>query len=228
MTTINADDMTPEQMLQDQKQNCIFCKIAKGEIPSKKVYEDPNFVGVLDINPAAEGHILIIPKEHYQIMPQLSPELVGLLGVATKKVSSMILKGIGVQGTTIFIANGYVAGQKAPHLIAHVIPRKDGDEIKLNPKIIEIIEPEYENISNKIKTGLGIVKLEPKKQVVKDNIEEIKEDIEELNEDIKEINQNLDEEENDNSENENLDEKENDNSENDESDIDLITKMFTK
>jgi galactose-1-phosphate uridylyltransferase len=62
-------EMSQEEMLEQQKANCIFCKIVKGEIPSKKVYEDDMMLAILDINPAVKGHILVLPKEHYPIMP---------------------------------------------------------------------------------------------------------------------------------------------------------------
>lgn len=217
------NNMSPEEALKAQKQNCIFCKITSGEIPSKKVYEDANFVGILDINPAAKGHVLIIPKEHYQIMPQIPPDIVGLLGVATKNVSSMILKAGGVEGTTIFIGNGFVAGQKAPHFIVHVIPRKTGDGINLNPKIVDIDESEYAKFLDKIRMGLGLKNKEPEKKFEKETKTEQtnKENNEEkiLEDEDEEI---IDEKSDDE------DVRSDDENNSDTSDLDLVTKMFTK
>ena len=129
MNESDLENMTPETIAQAQRDNCIFCKIISGDIPSKKIYEDSDFVGILDINPAAEGHVLLLPKQHYQIMPQIPPELVGSLGLACRNISASIIKGFKCDGTSIFIANGAVAGQRAPHFMVHIIPRIGEDNI---------------------------------------------------------------------------------------------------
>ncbi|MGV8162546.1 MAG: HIT family protein [Candidatus Nanoarchaeia archaeon] len=155
MDDSDLENMTPEQVAQLQKENCIFCKIVAGEIPSKKVYEDSEFIGILDINPAADGHVLLLPKQHYQIMPQMPPELVGTLGIACSAVSSKIISGFKCNGTSIFIANGAVAGQRAPHFIVHVIPRNEGDNISLNPPHTEIDDKSFESIRDSMLLHLG-------------------------------------------------------------------------
>ncbi len=118
-------------MEQDPQQQCVFCHIANGKIPAKKVYEDDKLIAVLDINPAAEGHILLIPKKHVQIMPQMDDELAGHIGVISKQLSGSLIRALQVEGTTIFAANGAAAGQRAPHFMLHIIPRKQGDSIGL-------------------------------------------------------------------------------------------------
>lgn len=155
MDEADLENMTPEQIAQLQRENCIFCKIISGEIPSKKVYEDSDFLGILDINPAADGHVLLLPKQHYQIMPQMPPEIVGLMGIACTTVSSKIIKGFKCNGTSIFIANGAVAGQRAPHFIVHIIPRTDGDNISLNPDHAEIDDKSFNAIRNAMISQLG-------------------------------------------------------------------------
>lgn len=125
-------NMSPEQIAELQKQNCIFCKIIKGEIPSKKVYEDEHSVCILDINPASEGHVLVLPKEHYQIMPQMPENLIKHLFIVAKEISQAILKAFGAKGTNVFAANGPVAGQKAPHFMIHVFQRSESDGIFAN------------------------------------------------------------------------------------------------
>jgi len=122
-------NMSPEQLLQLQKQQCIFCQIVAGKIPSKKVYEDQFCLAVLDINPAAKGHVLILPKEHYAIMPQVPDEPLAYLFSAAKKISQVLLRGLKMSGTNIFIANGLAAGQKSQHFMIHLIPRKEGDKL---------------------------------------------------------------------------------------------------
>jgi histidine triad (HIT) family protein len=126
--------MNPEEMLEAQKQNCIFCKIINKEIPSSEIFSDDKVMIILDINPANEGHCLILPKEHYQILPQMPDELIGHMFLAAKRMSRSLLKALSLKGTTVLAANGALAGQKAPHFMIHVIPRKKNDMLFPLPK----------------------------------------------------------------------------------------------
>ena len=128
------EDSDSEQTTATQKQNCIFCRIIEGQIPSKKIYEDDICMVILDINPAYAGHALILPKEHYQIMPQVPEKNIGHLFKVSKHISNAMLKYLGIKGTTIFVANGAAAGQKVPHFMVHVIPRKEKDDLFAIPK----------------------------------------------------------------------------------------------
>lgn len=131
-------NMSPEQLLQLQKQQCIFCQIIAGKIPSKKIYEDQWCLAVLDINPAAKGHVLILPKEHYAIMPQVPDEPLAYLFAAAKKISQALLRSLKMSGTNVFIANGLAAGQKSQHFMLHLIPRKEGDKLfEAEEKLVE-------------------------------------------------------------------------------------------
>lgn len=127
-------NLTPEQLQELQKQNCVFCHIISGKIHSKKVYEDERVLAILDINPASQGHVIIVPKTHATIMPQLSREETAHVAITTKIISHAILKGMNCGGTSIFIAQGIAAGQRAGHVIVHVIPREKEDGILLNPE----------------------------------------------------------------------------------------------
>jgi len=120
-------NMSPEELQELQRQQCIFCQIISGKIPSKKVYEDNLCWAILDINPAAKGHILLLPKEHYAIMPQVPEKVLGHLTVVAKNLSQILLKLLRADGTTIFVANGAAAGQRAQHFMIHLFPRKTGD-----------------------------------------------------------------------------------------------------
>jgi histidine triad (HIT) family protein len=148
-------NMSPEQIAQLQRQNCVFCKIVAGEIPPKKIYEDSHFIGILDINPATDGHVLIVPKQHVQIMPQMSSEQIAGLGAACQHVSGKVIKAFGCGGTSVFMANGVVAGQRAPHFLIHVIPRNDGDGISLNPGLSELGDGEFSSLKEKILSAIG-------------------------------------------------------------------------
>ncbi len=122
--------MSPEELKEFQKQQCIFCQIASGKVQSRKVYEGEKVMAILDINPANPGHVLIFPKEHYQIMPLVPDDEIGLLFGAVKHISQACLKAFKCQGTTIFAANGMAAGQKAQHFMVHLIPRMDNDDLQ--------------------------------------------------------------------------------------------------
>jgi histidine triad (HIT) family protein len=138
-----------------QQQN-IFYQIANGEIPSKTVYENDSFRAVLDKEPATEGHTLIIPKEQVQITPQFTPEMNAALADAVKTVSEKLLRGLGADGTTVFVANGAVAGQNAPHTLIHVIPRGEADDVGLRPSPRDITDEAYEEAKTRLMQALGV------------------------------------------------------------------------
>lgn len=123
--------MSEQPSAEQIKQQCIFCHIIAGDVAAKKVYEDEQVMAVLDINPASTGHILLLTKEHYSIMPQLPDNLIGHLGQVSKALSLVLLKALNTEGTTIFIANGPAAGQRAQHFMLHIIPRKKDDNVGL-------------------------------------------------------------------------------------------------
>ncbi|MBS3142350.1 HIT domain-containing protein [Candidatus Woesearchaeota archaeon] len=125
-------NMSPEELREFQKKQCIFCHIVAGRAQAKKVYEDEHCIGILDINPANPGHVLLLPKEHYAIMPQIPDKEIMHLGITAKKLSHALLRALHADGTNIFIANGVVAGQKAQHFMIHIIPRKEHDEVGID------------------------------------------------------------------------------------------------
>ena len=160
-------NMSPEELKEFQKQQCIFCQIIAGKVPSKKVYDDEKCIAVMDINPAIRGHILVIPKEHYAIMPQIPEKEVGHFFLVAKYLSQMVLKVLRVGGTNIFVANGLAAGQRSQQFMLHVIPRKEGDglfnaEEKLLPletreKVKQVVEQRMNELLG-VKKGVVAVK----------------------------------------------------------------------
>ena len=122
-------NMSPEELKAYQKQNCIFCQIIDGKVQSKKIYEDKIVIGILDINPANPGHVLLLPKEHYAILPQVPENEISHIFMVAKAISNVMLRSLKSEGTTIFVANGVAAGQKAQHFMLHIIPRKDKDGV---------------------------------------------------------------------------------------------------
>lgn len=124
--------------------DCIFCKIANGEIPSKTLYEDDRFRVILDISPAAPGHAIILAKNHAENIYSLSEEDAGKIYLVAKKVATAMEKVLKCDGMNILQNNGEVAGQTVFHLHMHVIPRYKGDnvQIKWAPGEVEQISEE--------------------------------------------------------------------------------------
>ena len=103
--------------------NCIFCKLANGEIPTNAIYEDEDFKVILDASPASRGHALILPKEHYANIYEIES---GTLAKATKLAQKIIThetEVLGCDGYNIVQNNGEIAGQTVFHFHMHLIPR---------------------------------------------------------------------------------------------------------
>ena len=111
---------------------CVFCEIVKGNIPSRKVYEDDEILAILDIAQTTKGHTLVMPKKHYTDIYEADPEILKKLIVKVQELGKMICKNLGAQGSNILVNTDEVAGQSVHHLHFHIIPRyyKD-DSIKI-------------------------------------------------------------------------------------------------
>ena len=106
--------------------NCIFCKIAAGEIPSETVYEDEQFRAILDLGPASAGHTLILPKAHFKDVTEISDEYAANVLKVAAKLGKAMKKGLGCEGFNLVQNNGEAAGQTVMHFHMHVIPRYEG------------------------------------------------------------------------------------------------------
>ncbi|MCD8084064.1 MAG: HIT family protein [Clostridiales bacterium] len=107
-------------------ENCIFCKIANGEIPSATVYEDDGFRVILDMGPASKGHALILPKSHAADLGAADRETAEKLFPLAARIGSAMKAGLGASGFNVVQNNGTSAGQTVFHLHVHVIPRYEG------------------------------------------------------------------------------------------------------
>ena len=110
----------------ESKENCIFCKIVN-DVNSKKVYDDENFIGILDIHPRADGHTIIISKKHFRNLLDLPVSLGNELLEAIKKISLKLIKDKKAEGINVISNNEKIAGQLVFHTHVHIIPRKKGD-----------------------------------------------------------------------------------------------------
>lgn len=109
--------------------DCIFCKIADGEIPSATIYEDEEFRVILDVGPAAKGHALILPKKHYADLIDLPEETAAHAMVLAKKVITKMKDVLKCDGYNVVQNNGRAAGQTVFHFHMHLIPRMEGDKV---------------------------------------------------------------------------------------------------
>lgn len=134
-----------------REENCIFCKIAAGEIPSATLYEDDDFRVILDLSPASKGHALILPKEHYRNLYDLDDELAAKALVLAKKMTLRLKDVLGCDGYNIVQNNEEAAGQTVFHFHMHMIPRYQGDKVGLGWKMGKLSDEDKEEILNQLK-----------------------------------------------------------------------------
>lgn len=136
-----------------KQENCIFCKIAAGEIPSATIYEDDDFRVILDIEPASKGHALILPKEHYANLYELSDELAAKALIVAKKVIAKMTEIVGCDGYNVVQNNGVAAGQTVFHFHIHLIPRYKDDDVNIAWKQGKLTEEVKAEILSKMNEG---------------------------------------------------------------------------
>ncbi|MBE5956156.1 MAG: HIT family protein [Lachnospiraceae bacterium] len=137
-----------------KKDDCIFCKIANGEIPSATVYEDELFRVILDIAPAVKGHALILPKEHYDNLWALGKEESERVMNLAAKVSEAQKKALGCDGINLLQNNGVAAGQTVFHFHMHLIPRYDDDKVTIPWNTLSYAEGEAAKVCETIKAAM--------------------------------------------------------------------------
>lgn len=172
--------VSPEEYDKMVRENCPFCKIADGVIPTRTVYEDSKVIAFLDINPANPGHTLVVPKKHYTVLPQLSDPDTSYLFQVTKRLAGVIFEIMQSSspdspiGVNILQNNGAAAGQQVPHVHIHIIPRFEGDGVlppwehkKIEDKQMEQLQNAFSTVMKKIpapSSGPKTVQLPPESQ----------------------------------------------------------------
>lgn len=132
-------------------ENCIFCKIANGEIPSATLFENEEFRVILDLGPASKGHALILPKSHAANIYELPDEMAGKAMILAKHMASKLTDALNCDGFNIVQNNGEVAGQTVFHFHMHLIPRYKGDQVGLTWKPGKLIDEDRDEILSKMK-----------------------------------------------------------------------------
>lgn len=133
-----------------KKEDCIFCKIANGEIPSKCLYEDEDFKVILDLSPATKGHALILPKDHFENLYELSDDVAGKVMKLAKKMATLITDKLNCDGFNLVQNNGEAGGQTVMHFHLHMIPRYTDDNQKILWRPTSPTQDELEEIKNQI------------------------------------------------------------------------------
>jgi bis(5'-nucleosyl)-tetraphosphatase (symmetrical) len=135
--------------------DCIFCKIANGEIPSSTIYEDDLFRVILDLSPATKGHALILPKKHMANIFEMDEETAKKVFVLASRITKAMKEALNCDGLNIVQNNGEIAGQTVFHFHMHIIPRynDDGQQINWVPKTSEAAERDM--IAEQIKNALN-------------------------------------------------------------------------
>lgn len=131
--------------------NCIFCKIANGEIPAKTIFENEDFRVILDVAPATKGHALILPKNHYRNLLDLPENTAEEVMKIAKKTSILMKDRLGCDGINIIQNNEEAAGQTVFHFHMHVIPRYCSDNQKISWSPLNPTGEELEDVLAKLK-----------------------------------------------------------------------------
>ena len=135
--------------------NCIFCKLANGEIPTATLYEDEDFRVILDASPAAKGHALILPKQHYANLYELDDSVASKVLVLAKKMITKMTDILGCDGYNIVQNNGEAAGQTVFHFHMHLIPRYKEDRVGITWTPGSLTDEVKEEILSKVQEELS-------------------------------------------------------------------------
>jgi len=165
LSTLSPGQM--EFLKSQQKQQCLFCSIVEFQTPQYRIYEDNDFIGILDINPASKGHVIIIPKKHHKFITEVEEDF----SIPIKKITNKIYE-LFQADTSIIINNGEKAGQKLNHVSIHIIPRYENDGINLEWQPNKAPEEELKELSQKLMIPKEIPKVEEKIEEIEDYVED--------------------------------------------------------
>ena len=141
-----------------EDENCVFCMIVDGKIPAKKVYDDALMIGVLDINPASKGHMIMIPKKHYNNLYEIpQDEFLQYYSIA-RAVGYAIMLALAPNNVDILYTKELTKGTVTPHAIIHLLPRYDDDTINHVWQPLKLEESDFAAIGNAIESAIEKVK----------------------------------------------------------------------
>ena len=132
------------------QEECVFCKIVKGEIPSKKVYDDKDVIAFLDINPANPGHTLVVPKKHAEDLTKSNEDDIAKAMHVVKKITASLKEKMNAIGVNVVQNNGKAAGQLVAHTHFHVIPRYPNDSVIITYQRVHMQDSDLEEVRKKL------------------------------------------------------------------------------
>lgn len=131
--------------------NCIFCKIIAGEIPSAVIFEDEEFKAILDRFPGNIGHVLVLPKKHYSNIFDIDEDVTGRLFRLATKIAKNMKEVLGFEAMNVVQNNGSLAGQTVHHFHLHLIPRYENDKVQIKWEQLDLTDEQIAEIQNKLK-----------------------------------------------------------------------------
>jgi len=134
---------------------CVFCRIIAGEIPCFRLYEDEQTLAFMDINPANDGHALVIPKQHARDLFSVSPESLAAVAATAQRVARAVDLAMKPEGLNLVQCNGEAAGQSVFHFHVHVLPRKVDDGLEMNWGLIPGDMDAIGGIAERIRANMG-------------------------------------------------------------------------
>ena len=137
-----------------KKEDCVFCKIVSGDIPSNTIYENSEFKVIMDISPATKGHVLVLPKEHFKDIYDIDAETAGKLFQLAAVVARALKEVLHCDGLNIIQNNGEIAGQTVFHFHMHLIPRYEGDDVTVKWKEHSMDAEEMDQLRKDIRKAL--------------------------------------------------------------------------
>lgn len=135
--------------------DCIFCSIIEGDIPSHTVYEDEDTYAFLDVNPVSDGHLLVIPKQHAEQLTDLDPQTTEAVFRTVRNVAAAVEDGLQPDGVNLLQNNGEAAGQEVDHVHVHIIPRYADDGFDFTFDSSDLDEDEAEALLGRIQDRLS-------------------------------------------------------------------------
>jgi histidine triad (HIT) family protein len=134
--------------------DCIFCKMAAGQIPVTKIYEDEAVLSFLDIGPLSDGHTLVIPKQHFEKLHECPADVLSQVGSRLGKIAKAVVAAMGSDGYNVLCNNGRAAGQLVGHVHFHIIPRNTDDGVFNRWPAYKYPEGKIEELAVKIRENL--------------------------------------------------------------------------
>lgn len=135
-------------------EDCIFCKIARGESLSYRIYEDDKIMAILDLYPINPGHVLLMPKRHVETLAELDREELTGLAILLQKLVKAVKKSLNPEGLNMMINQGEAAGQVVPHFHWHIIPRNSGDKVRIEAHRLRPSDEEFRDVQARIRETL--------------------------------------------------------------------------